>query len=382
MTPAVIGKSTEVRPAGTMTVAGAVRAKGALEVNSTGVPPAGAALLSRTVQLALVFDVSVVAVQVSDDGPGALPIIEIITALLLAPRETVTVFTWFVVRVPAVNWKLVVVAPAETVVVPGKVSRPAMLADTARSVPPAGAAFESVAVQLVELEDIRVVLAQPREVRVNGAVIVRATTLLEPLSVAVIAGVWSTITAAAVATKVAVMAVAGTVTDAGTVKALVTLLERATADPPVGAALESVMVQFVVAEGSRVAPVHWSELRVIGGAVIVSPTDLLEALRVAVIVGVWSAVTAAAVAVKAPVVVPAATVMEAGTVTAEVAVLERATVDPPLEAAFERVTVHAVVEDAARVVALHCNEVGVGDATSDKLAVALTPFQVAVAVAA
>jgi hypothetical protein len=93
MAPAVIVKSTEVRAAGTITVAGAVRANGALDDSNTDVPPAGAALLSRTVQLALVFEVRVVAVQVSDDGPGALPIIEIITALLTAPRETLTVFT-------------------------------------------------------------------------------------------------------------------------------------------------------------------------------------------------------------------------------------------------------------------------------------------------
>ena len=77
-----------------------------------------------------------------------------------------------------------------------------------------------------------------------------------------------------------------------------------------------------------------------------------------------------------------ATVTDAGTVTAEVALLERVTMEPPIGAGLERVTVQDVVEDAAKVVLVHCREDGVGGATSDKLAIALRPFRVAVAVAA
>jgi hypothetical protein len=52
-------------------------------------------------------------------------------------------------------------------------------------------------------------------------------------------------------------------------------------------------------------------------------------------------------------------VTETGTVTAEVALLERATEDPPEGAALERVTVQVVVEEAARVVLAHSREVDV-----------------------
>ena len=90
-----------------------------------------------------------------------------------------------------------------------------------------------------------------------------------------------------------------------------------------------------------------------GGAVIVRVTVLLEPPRVAVTVGVWPEVTAAAVAVKVAAVVAAATVTDAGTVTAEVALLERVTREPPVGAALESVTVQDVVEDAARVVLVH-----------------------------
>jgi hypothetical protein len=109
---------------------------------------------------------------------------------------------------------------------------------------------------------------------------------------------------------------------------------------------------------------------------------LLEPLSVAVTVEVWLEVTAAAVAVKVAVVAVAGTVTEAGTVTTEVALLERATEDPPEGAALDRVTVHVVVVDAARVVLPHTRDVGVAGATSDKLAVALEPFKVALTVAA
>jgi hypothetical protein len=91
--------------------------------------------------------------------------------------------------VPAVNEKLVVVAPAATAAELGRVSMPAGLAETVRSMPPAGAGFESVAVQYVEFEDISDVLAQTREDRVSGPVIVRLAVLLEPLRVAVMVGV-------------------------------------------------------------------------------------------------------------------------------------------------------------------------------------------------
>ena len=92
-------------------------------------------------------------------------------------------------------------------------------------------------------------------------------------------------------------------------------------------------------------------------------------------------VTAAAVAVNVAVVAAAATVTEAGTVTAEVALLERATVDPPAGAALERVTVQVVVAEAARVVLAQVKELTVGGgAVTERAAVALEPLREAVRV--
>jgi hypothetical protein len=278
--------------------------------------------------------------------------------------------------------KVAVVAVAATVTDAGTVTAEVALLERVTVEPPVGAALESVTVQVVVEEAVRVVLVHCKEVRVIGAVTVKVAVLLAPLRVAVMVGAWSEVTAAAVAVKVAVVAAAATVTDAGTVTAEVALLETVTVEPPVGVALDSVTVQGVVEDAAKVVLVHCKEVMLIGGAVIVRVAVLLEPLRVAVMVGVWSEVTAAAVAVKVAVVAAAATVTDAGTVTAEVALLDSVTVEPPVGAALESVTVQVVVEDAARVELVHCREVGVAGATSDRLAVELIPFRVAVVVAA
>lgn len=246
--PALVVKFTERRSAGTVTEAGTVSTVGTLVDNETEVPAAGAAVASWTVQRALLFGVSVVAEHVSEFDPGALATREINTATLPLPRETVTEATWFEVIVPASNWKVVAVAPCATVAEPGKVSRPAGLAETARRMPPDGAGFERVAVQLVELEDIRLVVAQTTDDRVHGATIVSATAWLEPLRVAVMVGVWSTVTAAAVALKVAVLELAGTVTLAGIVMLPV---EVNATEAAVAEGQLRVTVQTAIAPGAR-----------------------------------------------------------------------------------------------------------------------------------
>ena len=87
--------------------------------------------------------------------------------------------------VPAVTWKLVDVAPAATVAELGRVRTPVGLAATASRVPPAGAAFEIVAVQVVELEDINEVAAQVKEERETAEARVMVAVLETPLRVAV-----------------------------------------------------------------------------------------------------------------------------------------------------------------------------------------------------
>jgi hypothetical protein len=85
-----------------------------------------------------------------------------------------------------------------------------------------------------------------------------------------------------VAVKVAVEAAAATVTDAGTVRARVLLLERVTVEPPVGAALERETVHVVEAEAVRVVLVHWRDDGVTGAATSDRFAVLLTPLRVAV----------------------------------------------------------------------------------------------------
>jgi hypothetical protein len=75
-------------------------------------------------------------------------------------------------------------------------------------------------------------------------------------------------------------------------------------------------------------------------------------------------------------------VTEFGTVTAEGALLANVTTAPPAGAALESVTVQVVFEPAATVVLPHVSELTAAGATSDKFAVALTPFNVPVIVAA
>ena len=78
----------------------------------------------------------------------------------------------------------------------------------------------------------------------------------------------------------------GTVTDAGTVTAEVSLLERVTEDPPEEAALERVTVQVVEEEAARVVLVHSRKVGLASGAVTVRVAVVLEPSRVAVMVEV------------------------------------------------------------------------------------------------
>jgi len=81
--------------------------------------------------------------------------------------------------------------------------------------------------------------------------------------------------------------------------------------------------------------------------------------NVAVIVTVWFAVTVPAVTVKVAEVAPAATGTEAGVVNA-VPLSDRATVEPPVGAAFDKVTAQLAVAPETTEVGEHCNPVTVG----------------------
>jgi hypothetical protein len=141
-----------------------------------------------------------------------------------------------------------------------------------------------------------------------------------------------------------------------------------------------VTVHVVVDEAARLVLAHCSEDTVIG-AVTMTVMGRLDPFNAAVRIAVWFEATVPAVAVKVAVDAVAGTRTEAGTANAVVALLESATVEPPVGAALERVTVHVVVDNTARLVLMHCSEVTRGGATSDRLAVLVTPLSVPVTVA-
>jgi hypothetical protein len=178
-------------------------------------------------------------------------------------------------------------------------------------------------------------------------------------------------TVPAVAANVAVVAAAGTVTEAGTVSSVVSLAASVTTLPPVGAGWVNVIVHVLETPDAKVAGAQDSDdtLGPPGATVIVAVVVLPPS--VAVRMTVWDVATDPAVAVKVVEVAPAGTVTEAGTDSAVVLFDAVVIVLPPLGAGCVSVTVHVVAVPVVRLV---------GTQTSDdtlRLGVAVT---VAVAV--
>ena len=260
---------------------------------------------------------------------------------------------------PALAVNVAVVKPDGTNTEEGTVNEETELLTRDTVVSPTGAALERVTVHVVEAEAASVVFPHCSDVMEIGAVealIKKATETLEVPIDAVTLALRSELTTAAVAVNVAMVAPAGTSTEAGTVNTEGGLLASDTVVPPAGAAFEVMTLQVVDAEEVRLVLPHCSDVMVIL-AVICRVAVLLEPFRVAVMVGVWSEVTAAAVAVNVIVIAPAGTSTETGTVNAEVRLLERDTVVPPVGAALEMMTLQLVEPEAARLVLPHCSDV-------------------------
>lgn len=147
----------------------------------------------------------------------------------------------------AVAVKVPVVAEAATVTLAGTV-RLVLLLVNATVDPPVGATLLSVTVQVPVPAPVNEAGLQVRPLTVTVAVAFIATVelALAPLAVAVTVPEQSLEIVPAVAEKVAVVAPAATVTEAGVVRRVL-LDERVTASPPVAAAVLVVTVQVETA---------------------------------------------------------------------------------------------------------------------------------------
>jgi hypothetical protein len=169
-------------------------------------------------------------------------------------------------------------APAGTVTDAGML-RVEQASDRATAAPPAGAAPDSVTVQVALAPEDRLEGEQLRPERTAagvdaGAVMVRLAAADEPLSEAVTVTAWFAVTEPAAAVKVAVVAPAATVTEAGTVSAL-ELSEIATLAPALGAAALRVTVQVELAPAATVEGEHWrAETPACGAGALLPPIAL------------------------------------------------------------------------------------------------------------
>jgi hypothetical protein len=161
--------------------------------------------------------------------------------------------------------------------------------------------------------------------------------LVAPLAEAVSVADWVVETAATAAVKLAEVAPAATVTEAGTLTDEL-LLARFTARPPVGAAADRVTAQASEPAAEKELVEHETSLRVAAAeAFSCSPTEANPPFADAFTVAVVDELTAETVAVKATEVAPAVAVTVEGTVTAALELVSE-TARPPVGAAAVSIT--------------------------------------------
>ncbi len=247
-------------PALTLTVAG-VLSIALLAASVTARPPVGAAALTVTVQALIVPDVSDVGAQtnvVTFTGGAKLN-----EAVLELPfNVAVTTAVTALETVAAVAVKEPVVAAAAIVRLAGTV-RLALLLARAMAAPPVGAGPLKVTVQALVAGPVNVAGLQARLLTVVGALKLIKALADPPLAVAVTVAVPVLVIVPAETGKLADLAPAATVTDAGVVSSEL-LSERVTTVPADGAALLRVTVQLLVPPELIVAGLQASAVGMVG----------------------------------------------------------------------------------------------------------------------
>jgi hypothetical protein len=163
---------------------------------------------------------------------GVTVTVSVVETIRVAVRVTVCV----VVTVPAVVLNVVELVLAGTVTDTGTGSAVALLEPSVTVLPPAGAAWFRVTVQIVEIPIVMLSGLQTSEPTLGPLGTTVTVAVAVPLRVAVRVTVCELATVPPVAVKVVEVIVAGTVTDAGTGSAVVLFEESPTVVPPVGAA--------------------------------------------------------------------------------------------------------------------------------------------------
>jgi hypothetical protein len=238
--------------------------------------------------------------------------------------------------------------------------------------PPDGAAFDSVTVQEADELEFTVEGAHDSAVRLGGATRV-SVALADPFNVALIWALESVLMVPTEALNVPEDWPAATLTDPGTLTDALPL-DSVTLEPPAGAALDSVTVQFDVAPELTVDGLHVSD-DTLGGLTKVR-VALADPFKVAVIWALESVVMFPIDALNDIVVWPAATLTDPGTLT-DALPLASVTLEPPDGAALDSVTVQFEVAPESTVDGLHVSDDTLGGLTRVSVALA-DPFNVAV----
>jgi hypothetical protein len=249
--------------------------------------------------------------------------------LSVAVTETVSVVPPSGGVVVAVAENVAVEDPAGTFTEAGT-GNAGLLAETDTLMPPAGAWAERVRVQVEDAPASSVVALHANPETSTGASRLRVVLWEALLSVAVMVAAWVVLMVPRLAANVADALLTGTVTDAGTVSAVL-LLESPTVLPPLGVVWVRVTVQVLEAPEFTLVGLQTSaDTRV--GATRLNEAVWEEALRAAVTVAVWVVVIVPRLALKVADALFAGTVADAGTVNAGL-LLESPTALPPLGAA-------------------------------------------------